>query len=304
MKRYIVTGLVAASISMYGCSQQGQPTPASTPAPAATSAATPIATETPTAAATPEAKEGLPYDFQAAKPDAKPGQFVFVPMASSIEKLMKGQDKRFSDMRPRELVKIGEETSTINDRSEFEAPNSLIITTEPDAKAAVGDVVLGQPQYSSMEIGIVTDASDPAAPAVHFFKPVYSGQPEGDKFNGKLEPGKFRVLDSELEPGTHALYPDGEETGYGQVINVEGDKVLMTKFGGDLEVFNKADVTPIPTKPGVKDGDKVRAPFGKGVDPATVSKVDEKIGRIWVKFDGREGQGEKIFCYGEILPGQ
>lgn len=304
MKKYIATTFLAASLTLCGCSQQGQPASTSSPAPA-----TPVASETPQATATPtptpeEAKAGLPYDFQAAKPDAKPGQFVFVPMASSVESLMKGQKKRFSDMRPRELVKVGEETSTIKDREEFEAPNSLIITTEPDAKVSVGDVVLGQPQYSSMEIGIVTDAGDPAAPAVHFFKPVYSGEPQGDKFNGKLEPGKFRVLDSELEPGTHALYPDGDEQGYGQVISVEGDKVLMTKFGGDLEVFNKADVTAIPTKPGVKEGDKVRAPFAKGMDPATVSKVDEKIGRIWVKFDGRESQGDKIFCFGEVLPGQ
>ena len=48
----------------------------------------------------------------------------------------------------------------------------------------------------------------------------------------------------------------------------------------------------------------MRAPFAKGMDPATVSKVDEKIGRIWVKFDGRESQGDKIFCFGEVLPGQ
>ena len=77
----------------------------------------------------------------------------------------------------------------------------------------------------------------------------------------------------------------------------------MTKFGGDLAAFDKSELTPIPIKPSLKEGDKVEAPFGKGMDPATVSKVDEKIGRVWVKFDGRENS-ESVFCLSQILPAQ
>jgi len=224
-------------------------------------------------------------------------------MASSLEKLGKGGKKRVSDFRPREVVKVAEETTTIMDRQEFEAPNSLVVPIPREATAANGDIVVGSPQYGSWEVAIVTDASDPSKPIVHMFKPVYSGEPEGDKFLSQYESGKFRVVKSDLDPGSHALYPDGDEKGYGLVIKSEADAVLLETFGGDLAVFQKDEVTPIPVKPGVKKGDKVQAPFAKGMDPATVTKVDEKIGRIWVTFDGRESQGEKCFCFGQILPG-
>ena len=304
MNKRIIVGVVAASLLGFGCQPTSNPADTSTPAAQATTAAT--ATATPDATATPEqAQGGLPYEFPTTPPAAEPGTFVFVPMASSVERVMNGSEKRVTNFRPRELVKTGPETSTVKDGSEYEAPNSLVFPCQPDAKAAVGDIVLGYPQFGSWEVAIVTDAGDPTKPKVHFFKPVYSGsQPEGDKFEGQLEAGQFRILKDELDSGTRVLYPDGEEKGYGQVVKAEGDRVLLEKFGGDLAAFDKSEVTPIPVKPALKQGDKVQAPFGKGMDPATVAKVDDKIGRVWVTFDGRETQGESVFCYTQILPAQ
>jgi hypothetical protein len=305
MKKTISIGLLAASLSLYGCQQPSEtPTTAETPASVKVDGATSTPEASPEETSTPVAEAGLPLDFTAGQPNVEPGQFVFVPMASSVEKLTSGGAKRVSDIRPREMVKPGPESSVIKDREEFEVPNALIIPTQPDAKVENGDVVLGNPQYSSMEVAIVTDATDPTQPEVHFFKPVFgSDQPEGDKFSGKLEAGKFRVLENQFDPATMVLYPDGDEQGFGQVLNVEGDKVLLTKFGGDLAVFEKAQLTPVPVKPEVKQGDKVQAPFGKGMDPGTVVKVDEKIGRVWVEFDGREGT-QSVFSFGQILPAQ
>ena len=306
MNKKIIVGVVAASLLGLGCQQSSTPT-GSTSTP--TAQATAAATAAPDATATPEGttetvQGGLHYEFPTNPPAAEPGTFVFVPMASSLERLTAGSQKKADDFRPRELVKTGPETSTIKDREEYEAPNSLVFPCQPDAKVAVGDIVLGNPQYGSMEVAIVTDATDPTKPTVHFFKAVYGGaKPEGDKFVGQLEAGKFRVISSELDPGSRALYPDGDENGYGLVIKTEGDRVLLEKFGGDLAAFDKSEITPLPVKPGVKAGDKVQAPFGKGMDPATVTKVDEKIGRVYVTFDGRENQGEKVFCYTQVLPG-
>lgn len=306
MNKRIIVGVVAASLLGFGCQQTTTP-PASTSTPSAQATAAPATPDgTATPEGTPEATQsGLHYEFPSTPPSAEPGTFVFVPMASSLERLTSGSQKKADDFRPRELVKTGPETSTIKDREEYEAPNSLIFPCQPDAKVAVGDIVLGNPQYGSMEVAIVTDAADPTKPTVHFFKPVFGGaKPEGDKFVGQLEAGKFRVISSELDPGSRALYPEGEAKGYGLVIKTEGDRVLLEKFGGELAAFDKSEVTPLPVKPGVKEGDKVQAPFGKGMDPATVTKVDEKIGRVSVTFDGREGQGESVFCYTQILPVQ
>ena len=56
----------------------------------------------------------------------------------------------------------------------------------------------------------------------------------------------------------------------------------------------------MPVKPSVKAGDKVKAVWvGKFVD-GTVSKVDENIGRVWVKFDSPAK--EEVVAIGDIMP--
>ena len=247
----------------------------------------------------------LPFDFPATEPNVKPGDTVLTPMASKVSDAMAMGKPDVGSFRPNKVVKVGPENSTIDDHGrEHEIPNSLIIPLSAEAKAKAGDIVLSYPEYGDMTVAIVTDASDPTKPQVHFFKKVFGDkQPEGDKFNGTLGPGTFRVLGDDLEAGVHVTYPGDKENGFGQVINVSGDKVLVEKFGGDLEVFDKTDLTAFPVKPSLKVGDKVEVPFGKGTDPATVTKIDEKIGRVWVEFEGRK-DSESVFAYGEVLPAQ
>ena len=91
MKKKMIVGVVAASLLGFGCQPSSTP-PASTSSPAAqaTTAATtaPDATATPETTGTPEAAQGgLPYQFPSNPPAAEPGTFVFVPMASSLERL-------------------------------------------------------------------------------------------------------------------------------------------------------------------------------------------------------------------------
>ncbi len=303
MKKSLIIGLVVASVSLAGCQQKVQPSASGTPV-SAGSAVPATPTVTPVASETPQAAGGFPLEFPAHQPEVEQGQFAFVPMASSLERLLDGSKKKVDDFRPREVVKAGPETTTIKDRDEFEAPNALVIPIPKSATAKNGDIILGSPEYGSWELAIVTDATDPSKPVVHMFKSVFGDEkPEGDKFLSQYESGKFLVLDSELAPGTHALYPDGSEQGYGLVLKKEQDAVILEKFGGELAVFKTSELIPIPVKPSIKKGDKVQAPFGKGMDPATVTKTDAKIGRVWVTFEGRESQGESCFSYSQILPG-
>ena len=301
MKKELCIGLLLASLGLAGCQKNAEPSASATPAPVGASATpAPVAT----ASATPQAQGGLPFTFPAHQPDVEPGQFAFVPMASSVERLLDGSQKKVNDIRPREVVKAGPETSTIKDRKEYEVPNALVIPIPKSASAKNGDVIVGSPQYSSWEVAIVTDAADPSKPVVHLFKPVFGdAKPEGPNFLSQYESGRFLVLDHDLAPGSHALYPDGDKKSYGFVLKEEQDTVILEKFGGELAVFKTSEVTPIPIKPSLKKDDKVQAPFAKGMDPATVTKVDEKLGRVWVTFDGRENQGEQCFCFGQILPG-
>jgi hypothetical protein len=252
--------------------------------------------------APPVAGEGkLPFDFPDTQLKAKEGDMVLTPAPSSVGDMMAMGEKNPGSFRPRKLVKVGEKSSIVDDGKEVEIPNSLIIALPADAKASAGDILLCYPKYGAMTCAIATDVSDPTKPKVHFFKRVFGDKsPEGDDFMGTLEPGTFLVLTEGIHSGTRVLHPNGSDEGYGQVVNVSGDSVLVSTFGGDLEVFQKSEVTAIPLKPGVKAGDKVLAPFAAGVDPGTVEKVNAKLGRVWVKFSGNPTTG--LFCFGEVVP--
>ena len=245
----------------------------------------------------------LPYDFPAMEVSAKPGDIVLCPSEKEINDMLKMGKKDPRSFRDRKLVKAGPETSTVDDEGKtWDVPNSLVISLPKDAKAKNGDIVLSFPKYGDMTRAMVTDASDPSKPKVHFFKPVYgSNKPEGDQFNQQLEPGTFRVIHDGVETGIMVLHPDGSDKGLGQVINVSGDKVLVSTFGGDVAVFDKSEVEPLPLHPKLKAGDKVQAPFAKGVNTATITKVDDKIGRVWLTFDNA-GTAEGCFTYGQIAP--
>lgn len=49
----------------------------------------------------------------------------------------------------------------------------------------------------------------------------------------------------------------------------------------------------------MKEGDRVSVPFGFNFKDATVSKVDAKIGRVFVKLDGQSD--EKAIAFGDVL---
>lgn len=244
----------------------------------------------------------LPFEFPASEVDAKAGQMVFTPMPSLVADMMAMGKKRPGDYRPRKLVKAGPETSTIEDNGkEVEIPNSLIVSIPADGKAKVGDIVLCTPKYGAMMRAMVTDAKDPTKPTVHFYKPIYGDKdPASADFSGQLEAGSFRPVPEGVNVGAIVSYDDGGKLKTGSVLKVAGGKVLVETFGGDVSVFEESALTVVPLKPSLKEGDKVTAPFGGATDIASVTKIDQKLGRVWVKFDNNPSTG--IFAFGEVIP--
>ena len=57
---------------------------------------------------------------------------------------------------------------------------------------------------------------------------------------------------------------------------------------------------PFRFKPNVKAGDKVKAVFAGKFKDATVSKTDENIGRVWVKFESMPD--DKVIAFGDVMP--
>jgi hypothetical protein len=103
----------------------------------------------------------------------------------------------------------------------------------------------------------------------------------------------------EWDAGTTVAIQDGANLKKGQVIRVAGDKVLVLQSVGKLKVYPKSACKPVPVVPNVKDGDRVKVPFVGTFKDATVSKVDAKIGRVFIKFDGMPD--EKAIPFGDVL---
>lgn len=251
----------------------------------------------------------FPFDFPTAGTTAKKGERVLVPSYNwLVNAMQKGADKTTMIWYAQTMEEPGDETSMIKFLSgePKKVPNAYIVPIPAGQTAKKGDILLTWWQSGSgLQRAIVTDAADPKAPTVRYLDLDYTnpaksrdGKTTIGQMDEQIKPDTFVVIKNEMEPGTSVAI--GSEMKHGQVIRVEGDKVFVKLFAGKTGVFPKADVKPVPLKPNVKAGDKVKAVWvGKFVD-GTVSKTDENIGRVWVKFDSPAK--EEVVAIGDIMP--
>lgn len=183
-------------------------------------------------------------------------------------------------------------------------PNSIVVNIPKGQTAAVGDIVLTWWQTGSgMQRAIVTDASDPASPKVRYLDLAWDN-PATDSESGKsigateykLKPDSFvKITDDWQEGNMIAVKSDwGYETAI--IIKVSGDKILTCGFAGKMKVYSKSECKVVPRVPDVKAGDKVWAVTSISFAEATVSKVDKKMGVVFVKANDTEYP----VSYGEI----
>ncbi|MDT4955200.1 MAG: hypothetical protein QOJ02_3338 [Acidobacteriota bacterium] len=186
--------------------------------------------------------------------------------------------------------------------------NAYIIPIPAGQTAKVGDIVLTWWQSGSgMNRAIVVEAADPSEPTVRYLDIDYDnpakshdGKTTIGQMDEKLKPNSFVKISNTWEPGTVIAVNDGASKKRAQVIRVAGDKVLALGFVGKMQVYDKSACTPVPVVPKVKAGDKVKAPkYGTTFDDATVTKVDGKIGRVFVKF-GTDTE-EKAIPFGDVM---
>ena len=189
-----------------------------------------------------------------------------------------------------DLKQAGDVQSTVKHFSdEYDIPNSLLIPIYKDVTAKKGDIVLTWWQSGSgLQRAMVTDASNPAEPVVHYLDLNFKGDGEGyaEKHdNEKLKPNTFVVLkNNEWMPGAEILYNDGKDENFGTIINVAGDKVLYRGFAGFMKAVKKSDCRLLPLNPGVAVGQTVQAESTGRLRPEfKVKKIDAAKGRIWVE---------------------
>lgn len=250
----------------------------------------------------------FPFDFPTAGTTAKKGERVLVPSYNWLTDAMQKDPKTVTMIwYAQTMEEPGEEMSQIKFMSDTKkVPNAYIVPIPAGATAKKGDILLTWWQTGSgLQRAIVTDAADPKAPTVRYLDLDYDnpaksrdGKTTIGQMEEQIKPDTFAVIKNELEPGTAVSI--GSEMKHGQVIRVEGDKVFVKLFAGRIDVFPKADVKAVPLKPNVKAGDKVKAVFAGKFKDATVSKTDENIGRVWVKFENMPD--DNVIAFGDVIP--
>lgn len=229
--------------------------------------------------------------------------YVLYP-SSYASKIKKGEDVKGQGAvyYDKTLVEAGDKNSKLSGE-ETPYPNSLIIPLYKDAKAKKGDIVLTWWQSGSgMQRAIVTDDSDPTMPKVHYLDLNYKGDGTGfaEKHdNEQLKPNSFIVLkDGEWQSGAPLAVNVGGKVKDAILIKLVGDKVIYKGFAGVVDEANKSEVKLLPLKPSVNVGDNVKGVFvGSFSKDYKVSKIDSKIGRIWVK----DGNNEEILNFFEVM---
>lgn len=260
----------------------------------------------------PDTREPVKFpiaDFPKVETTAKAGDFVLVP---SYSWLQDAADKGVEETRfiwyTQKMAAPDKENSEVQFMSERrKVPNAYIIAIAAGQKAKAGDVVLTWWQTGSgMQRAIVVEDKDPAAPVVRYLDIDYENPAKSrdnvttiGKMDEKIQPDTFVKL-KEFDPGTTVAVQDGANLKKAAVIRVAGDKILVSESNGKLKVYPKSQCKAVPVIPQVKEGERVKAPsYGQIFENAAVSRIDAKIGRVFVKFDGQAE--EKAVSFGDVL---
>ncbi|MCU0444230.1 MAG: hypothetical protein MUE85_04875 [Microscillaceae bacterium] len=251
-----------------------------------------------------------PFDFPTVKTFAKEGDYVLCPSYKMwIDKIAtEDPTKETYIFYTAEMGKPGVVESQVKFTFDGEQmmPNSILIPIPKGQKAKVGDIVLTWWQTGSgMQRAIITEASNPEEPMARYLdlgwnnpaKDSKSGKGIG-KTEYKLKPNSFTGINSFSPGSTIAAKADGKWNAV-QVVSMAEGKVLTIGFAGKMAVYERKDCIGIPQKFKTQAGDKVQAVFVGSYKDATVVRVDEKMGVVFVKFENGSGKEEPV-SFGEI----
>lgn len=246
-------------------------------------------------------------DLPAADTTAKKDEYVLSVNKLMYDRYAKAPDKEGVIFYAYKVIEPGAKTTKFKTPgSEDSAPNLLVIPLPKGGKAKVGDIVLTWWQSGSgKQRAVVMDAKDPTRPVVRYLDIDYDNPAKGGKdratpigqMEEQLEADSFVKIDKPFQVGSTVAC--GKKT-VEDVIRVNGDKLLLSGFGGRLSVRPKAECVAMPSKPKLKVGQKIQAKWVSTIKPATITKVDPKIGRVWVTYDGM-GKDEKALAYGHVI---
>lgn len=244
-------------------------------------------------------------EFQSVPTDAKADEYVLVP---SYEWIQEAAEKGVEDTTfiwySQSMEKPGKDYSEVYFLGDVKTvPNAYIIAIPKGQEAKVGDqVVTWWQSGSGMQRAIVVDDKNPAEPVVRYLDLDYDnpaksrdGKTTIGQMDEQLKPNSFFVA-KEMDPGTAVVI--GPDSRVARLIRQGPTHALVEGWAGRMQMHPISAVKPIPFKDSFSPGDKVQALSIGTLRPGTVSKVDARNGRVFVKFDFPAE--EKAIAFGNV----
>ena len=304
---------VFLALSCAGC--QSKPANTSKPeTPTANPAAAPKLSEAkpPTFSpnSAPDTTEAVPFPFPGfpkVATTAKAGDYVLAPSYNWIKDAAdKGTETASFIWYVQKMSQPDADNSELQFLSERKkVPNAYIIAIPPRQSAKKGDIILTWWQTGSgMQRAIVVDDTEPIRPIVRYLDIAFDNPAKArdgvttiGKMDEKLTPDSFVKLKS-WDAGTTVAVQQGANQRHARVIRVAGNQVLVLE-GSKLKVYSKASCQSLPLVPAVSAGERVKAPrYGQNFAAASVVSIDQRNGRVFVKFDG--DQESQAIAFGDV----
>lgn len=259
----------------------------------------------------PNTQATFPFkDFPAVETTAKAGDVVLVPSYNWLqEAAVLDPEKVTMIWYSQKMSAPDKEMSEVEflEGKKQKVPNAYLVPIPPGQKAKKGDILLTWWQSGSgLQRAIVVDDANPAEPVVRYLDLDYDnpakakdGKTGIGQMDEQLKPNTFVKINTPFDPGSMVAIQDGADMKPAQVIRVANDKVFVNGFAGKIGVVDKSRCTPFPLVSSAKEGDKVKAVWVNSLKEGTVTKVDAKIGRVFIKFD--VDSKEKAVSFGEVM---
>jgi hypothetical protein len=259
-----------------------------------------------TAPSTGRAPGAVPFDFPAVGTRAGPGQFVLAPSRGWIEEAFEtGAEKQPFIFYGGWMIEPGEKESTLRTLpgQTVTIPNAMIIPIGAGESAKPGDVLLtAWTSGSGMQRAIVVEGGTPKRPAVRYLDLDLESPSGWGKKQDTLAENTFRVLKTPGEPGTTLACKDGARTTRWIVIGEHDGKILGAGFVGKVKVLERSACKNLPIVPSSKPGERVYVPVIGAFTEGRVTKIDEQIGRVWVKHEFGGKETEEAFSFTNLAP--
>ena len=183
----------------------------------------------------------------------------------------------------------------------YDSPHEFVIAIPKRQKADVGDIVLTWWQTGSgMQRAIVVGGSS-TEPIVRYLDIAYDNPSGAGKREDTLKPDSFVLLTEKFQIGTSVSVKVNGQQRVGQLLAANAEQLLVQEFAGKVKLYPRRDATPLPIRPELNDGQAARAQLFGTLKPITVTKVDERIGRVFATYQLGRTEKEKVFSFGEVV---